>query len=176
MFDTLVRHTDDLSPGELQELRHMLEQTFGERYDDAAWGHCLGGNHFFLRYGGRLVSHVSLVPRLFEQGGQQLRGVYGESMATVPELQGKGIGSIVAAMATADVLLHYEIGAFAASKYHFYERLGWRKWSGPTFVMTSAGREPAAPGRGAVMALLPVGSKVDPNGDLTTDWRNGDIW
>ena len=176
MFETVIRHTGQLSVAELRELRDMLEETFGPRYDQVAWEHCLGGTHFLLRYQGQLVSHVSLVRRLFEQDGRPIEGVYGESMATVPALQGKGLGSILAAMATADVLLHYELGAFAASKYHFYERLGWRKWAGKTFVVTDSGRRPAAPDRGAVMALLPPGTVIDPERDLTTDWRPGDIW
>lgn len=176
LFETLVKRTDQLTAGELRELRSILEETFGPRFDDVAWEHCLGGTHYFLRYQGELVSHVSFAPRLLWQDGRRLNGVYGESMVTVPRLQGRGIGTIVAAMATADVSLHYEIGAFASSKYRFYERLGWRKWEGPTFVLTESGRRPAAPDRGAVMALLPKGSAIDPRGDLTTDWREGDIW
>ena len=176
MFETLVRPTNQLTTTQLSELRHLLEQTFGPRYDEVAWQHCLGGTHFLLRYNGELVSHVSLVPRLFEQAGRRLNGVYGESMVTIPNLQGKGIGTIIAAMATADILLHYELGAFAASKYHFYERLGWRKWAGPTYVADESGRRPAAPDRGAVMALIPPGGGIDLSGDLTTDWRPGDIW
>jgi GNAT superfamily N-acetyltransferase len=176
VFETVIRPTERLTAAQLDELRHLLDETFGPRFDNVAWEHCLGGTHFMLRYHGRLVSHVSLVPRLFEQGGRRINGVYGESMVTVPDLQGKGIGTIIAAMASADVLLHYELGAFAASKYHFYERLGWRKWAGPTFVLTESGRHPAAPERGAVMALIPPGSAVDAAHDLTTDWRPGDVW
>lgn len=176
LFEMLVRSTDQLTQVELRELRSMLEETFGSRYDDVTWEHCLGGRHYLLRYQGRLVSHVSLVPRLFEQGDRSINGVYGESMATIPQLQGKGIGTIPAAVATADIRLNYELGAFSASKYHFYERLGWRKWAGQTFVLTKSGRRPAAPDRGAVMALLPEGTTIDPYLDLTTDWRAGDIW
>lgn len=97
-------------------------------------------------------------------------------MATVPEFQGKGVGSIVATMAVAAINLDYEIGAFGASRYRFYERMGGKRWLGPTFVRTREGRRPAEPDRGAVMVLLPEGSTVDINGDLTTDWRTGDIW
>lgn len=176
MYKIDVRHTDELSPQEVDELRSMLVAVFGPRYDDTAWEHCLGGIHFLLRYQGRLVSHGSLVPRRFVQAGRELNGVYGESMATVKELQGSGLGTVVAALATAHIRLHYEIGAFGASKYHFYERLGWRRWQGPTFVLTEDGPRPAAPDRGSVMALLPAGSTVDLAADLATDWRSGDIW
>lgn len=176
MFEAYVRATHELSPGELDELRQMLERAFEGDYDATSWEHCLGGSHFMLRYKDELVSHAALVPRLLEQGDRRLRGVYGESMATVPELHGKGVGSVVAAMAVAAINLEYEIGAFGASRYHFYERMGARRWTGPTFVKTPDGRRPAAPARGAVMVLLSADSAVDIDGDLTTDWREGDIW
>jgi aminoglycoside 2'-N-acetyltransferase I len=171
-----VRNTDDFSPAELREIREMLEEVFGPRYDEQSWEHCLGGMHFLLRREGRLVAHGSLVPRRFVQGGRELNGVYGESMATVKDLQGSGLGTVVVALASAHVRLHYEIAAFGASKYHFYERLGWRRWQGPTFVLTEDGTRPASPERGSVMALIPADSAVDIGADLATSWRAGDIW
>ncbi|MEV7523853.1 GNAT family N-acetyltransferase [Streptomyces sp. NPDC091371] len=171
-----VRHTDEMAAGELAELRDMLVDCFSPRYDESAWAHCLGGTHYLLRHRGQLVSHGALIPRHFEQAGRELRGLYGESMATVPNLRGRGLGSIVLAAATADILMHHEIGVFAASKYHFYERLGWLKWPGETYVVAADGRRPAAPARGAVMYRLPPGSTIDPAGDLAADWRAGDIW
>jgi aminoglycoside 2'-N-acetyltransferase I len=176
MYEIEAKNTSEFSAQDLDELRSMLLGVFGPRYDETAWEHCLGGIHFLLRYQGRLVSHGSLVPRRFVQAERELNGVYGESMATVKDLQGSGLGTVVAALATAHIRLHYEIGAFGASKYHFYERLGWRRWQGPTFVLTQDGRAPAAPDRGSVMALLPPDSTVDPAGDLATQWRSGDIW
>ncbi|BBC38366.1 hypothetical protein SGFS_096600 [Streptomyces graminofaciens] len=171
-----TRTTEELGKGGRAELRTMLEGCFGERYGDTAWQHCLGGIHYLLRYRGELAAHGSLVPRWFKQGNVALRGMYGESMATVPHLRHRGLGSIVVAMATAEIRLHHEIGVFAASKYEFYERQGWQKWRGPTFVRTDEETLPAAPARGAVMFRLPVDSSVNPDADLTTDWRDGDIW
>ncbi|MBO1330799.1 GNAT family N-acetyltransferase [Streptomyces sp. VRA16 Mangrove soil] len=175
-FTVDVRRTDQLTPAELAELRAMLVECFGPRYDERSWQHCLGGLHYLLRYEDRLVSHGALVPRRFRQGGQDLDGVYGESMATLPALRHRGLGSVVVSMATAEIRLHHTIGVFAAGKYEFYERLGWRKWRGPTYVETAQGPRPAAPARGAVMFRLPQHSTIDPDADLTTDWRDGDIW
>lgn len=170
-----VRTTQELGEAGRAELRAMLELSF-PRYDGTSWDHCLGGVHYLVRYGGRLVCHGALVPRYFRQGSRTLNGVYGESMATVPDLRHRGLGSIVVAMATAEVRMHYDIGVFAASKYAFYERQGWQKWRGPTFVDDGPDTRPAAPDRGAVMFRLPENSTVSPDADLATDMRSGDIW
>lgn len=175
-FTVDVRRTEHLTRAERTELRDMLVTSFGERYDETSWQHCLGGIHYLLRQENQLVSHGALVPRRFRQGDRVVEGVYGESMATLPALRHHGLGSVVVAMATAEIRLHHPIGVFAAGRYEFYERLGWRKWRGPTFVSTAQGPRPAAPARGAVMFRLPLHSDLDPDADLTTDWRDGDIW
>jgi aminoglycoside 2'-N-acetyltransferase I len=172
-----VRHTEQLSEEELDELKAMLKAVFGtERYTDESWEHCLGGIHYLLRYGDRLVAHGALVPRYLRQGGRVLRGVYGESMATLNDWRNFGFGSAIVAMATAEIRRNYDIGVFAASRYGFYQRLGWDKWRGPTFVETEHGIEPKGPDRGAVMFRLPDHSTVDPDADLTTISRSGDDW
>ncbi|MET7477439.1 GNAT family N-acetyltransferase [Streptomyces sp. NPDC005648] len=171
-----VRHTEELSEKELHELRKMLVEVFGARYDDNAWDHCLGGIHYLLRYGDKLVAHGALVPRYMRQGDRVLRGMYGESMATLDDWCHRGFGSTIVAMATAEIRLNYDIGVFAASKYSFYERLGWDKWRGQTFVETEHGIEARGPDRGAVMFRLPRHSTVDPDGDLITNLRSGDPW
>ncbi|MEW2115280.1 GNAT family N-acetyltransferase [Streptomyces sp. NPDC005474] len=172
-----VRHTEQLSKQERHDLRTMLEKVFGRsRYTDESWEHCLGGVHYLLRYGDTLVAHGALVPRYLRQGDRVLRGVYGESMATLYDWRELGFGSIIVAMATANVRNNYDIGVFAASKYAFYERLGWEKWRGPTFIETEHGIEPRGPARGAVMFRLPKHSTIDPDAELVTDMRKGDPW
>jgi aminoglycoside 2'-N-acetyltransferase I len=172
-----VRHTEQLGEEELGELKAMLTSVFGEeRYTEEAWEHCLGGVHYLLRYGDQLVAHGALVPRDLRQGGKVLHGVYGESMATLKDWRRRGFGSVIVAMATAEIRRNYDIGVFAASKYEFYQRLGWQKWRGPTFVETEHGIEAKGPERGAVMFRLPDNSDVDPDADLTTLSRSGDDW
>jgi hypothetical protein len=175
-FTVLARYSAELTGAELDELREFLGGVFGPRYGDDAWQHCLGGTHFLLRYDDRLAAHMANVPRTFWQAERCLRGVYGESMATARHLQGRGLGTVVATLAAADAKLHYEIGALGASKYAFYERLGWRRWAGGTYVVDDGRRRPAAPATGSVLFLLPPGSEIDPSADLCTSWRPGDIW
>ncbi|MFC8671086.1 GNAT family N-acetyltransferase [Streptomyces griseorubiginosus] len=172
-----VRHTEKLDEKELKELKGMLESVFGkERYTQESWEHCLGGIHYLLRYGDKLVAHGALVPRYLRQGDMELRGVYGESMATLSDWRNLGFGTAIVALATAEIRRNYDIGVFAGSRYGFYRRLGWDKWRGPTFVETARGIELKGPDRGAVMFWLPDHSIVDPDADLTTISRSGDDW
>ena len=57
----------------------------------------------------------------------------------------------------------------------FYASLGWQQWRGPTFALTPSGvvRTPDADGG---IYVLPVSAALDLDGELTCDWRDGDVW
>ncbi|MFI6940230.1 GNAT family N-acetyltransferase [Streptomyces sp. NPDC050418] len=182
-IDLSIRVTSTLSDEEREELLGMLREAFGpgrdgapHRYDETSWQHCQGGTHFLLRHEGRLASHAALVPRTVEQGGLQWRCAYGESMATLPDLRHLGLGTCLLALASQEVKNAYDIGAFGASKYGYYGRMGWERWPGRTFHLKDGKRAESCANGGDVMYLLPDHSAIDPNGELTIDWREGDIW
>jgi aminoglycoside 2'-N-acetyltransferase I len=71
----------------------------------------------------------------------------------------------------------YEIGALGTGEFGFYERLGWRRWRGPTSVRTEHGRERTPDEDGYVMVLLtPASPVLDWNAELSCEWRPGDVW
>ncbi len=55
-------------------------------------------------------------------------------MGTVGHRQGEGLGSIVMSEASALVGTRLDLGALSTGRHRFYERLGWERWHGPTFV------------------------------------------
>ena len=63
-----------------------------------------------------------------------LRTGYVEAVATAPASQGSGIGSAVMTAAGAFIAGGFEFGLLATGAIHFYERLGWRAWAGPSSV------------------------------------------
>jgi aminoglycoside 2'-N-acetyltransferase I len=69
----------------------------------------------------------------------------------------------------------YELGALAAAEPAFYEALGWRRWQGPTAALTPSGivRTPEEDGS---IYVLPGSAPLDLSGELTCDWRDGDLW
>jgi aminoglycoside 2'-N-acetyltransferase I len=49
------------------------------------------------------------------------------------------------------------------------------RWRGPTSALTPSGIVRTADADGAVF-VLQVGVPLDLDGELTSDWRDGDVW
>ena len=71
----------------------------------------------------------------------------------------------------------FELGALGTGRHHFYERLGWITWKGPTFVRTPEGPRRTPDEDGYVLVLPTLASpELDPAGSISCDWRSGDAW
>ena len=144
--------TEDLGSAALDELRSMLEYSFGEAYDQAAWENCLGGMHFFIRHREKLIGHASVIPRFIAIGGTEFRAGYMESAAMLPEYRGRLYGTAVVAAASAYTLDEFDLGALATGSTAFYERTRWKAWTGRSFVVRDGVVTAASP-HGKVMVL-----------------------
>ena len=71
----------------------------------------------------------------------------------------------------------YDLGALGASEdgAALYAARGWRIWQGPTSTLTPTGIVRTADDDGCVY-VLPVAVDLDLQGELTCDWREGDVW
>jgi aminoglycoside 2'-N-acetyltransferase I len=71
----------------------------------------------------------------------------------------------------------YELGALGTGSPAFYERLGWLRWRGPTFVHTDRGLERTPEEDGGVLVLpTPTSPAIDLDAPISCDWRPGDVW
>jgi aminoglycoside 2'-N-acetyltransferase I len=69
------------------------------------------------------------------------------------------------------------MGALGTGAHHFYERLGWRTWRGPTSVRTVTGERRTPDEDGFVMILTtPTSPALDLDLPLSCEWRPGDVW
>ena len=57
----------------------------------------------------------------------------------------------------------------------FYTGRGWQQWQGRTSALTPNGIVPTPDDDGGVY-VLPVAVPLDLSGELTCDWREGDVW
>jgi aminoglycoside 2'-N-acetyltransferase I len=57
----------------------------------------------------------------------------------------------------------------------FYAARGWQLWLGPSSALTPRGIERTEDADGAIY-VLPVHVPLDLSGELTCDWREGDVW
>ncbi|MFJ1766109.1 GNAT family N-acetyltransferase [Amycolatopsis sp. NPDC088138] len=172
-----LAHTGQLPAALLDSVRTLLEGAFKD-FDLPGWENTLGGMHALTFDGDELVGHASLVQRRLLHGDRVLNTGYVEGVAVHPGHRRRGIAS--ALMAEMEALLGgYEAGALSASTAGapLYAARGWQLWRGPTFALTPSGIQRTADDDGAVYVFpgrAPL--DLDLDGELTADWRAGDVW
>jgi aminoglycoside 2'-N-acetyltransferase I len=158
-------------------VRPLLDDAFDGRFDDTDWDHTLGGWHVVVTDGGTVVAHAAVVARELQVDGRPVAAGYVEAVGTAPGRQGQGLGTL--AMVEIDRLVrrHHQLGALATSAQRFYERLGWERWRGPTFVRTGDElvRTPEEDDGIMVLRFGPTAT-IDLTASLSCEARAGDDW
>ena len=148
-----------------------------ERFTEEDWQHAIGGTHFLLEIDGEIVTHASVVEREIHVGGRPLRTGYVEAVATAPEREDEGFGSMVMTDVTGFIRGSFELGMLGTGRHHFYERLGWVAWAGPAFVRTTDGLRRTPDEEGDLLVLrTPTTPAIDDHAPISCDWRPGDVW
>lgn len=177
MTEVRMAHTADLDVAVLRAARVLLDEVFEGDIDDDDWEHALGGVHALVWEGSELVGHASLVQRRLLHGGRALRTGYVEGVGVRADRRGRGYGA--AMMRELERLLRgaYDLGALGASDeaVGFYGARGWRAWQGPTSVLAPTGVTRTEEDDGCVF-VFPLAAPLDLSGELTCDWRGGDVW
>lgn len=173
---TLV-HTAHLGPDVRRAARDLVDRAFGGGFADEDWGHALGGLHALVHEGGDLVAHGAVVARHLLHGDRTLRVGYVEAVAVHPDRRRRGHASSVMAALEEVVRDGYDAGGLSAAptSVALYAARGWQQWRGATWALTPAGRVRTPEDDDAVF-VLPSGVALDLAGDLTCDWRAGDLW
>ena len=174
---THVFKTSEASPGLLEGVRHLLDQAYGGDSSEEDWEHTLGGWHVVILDGGAPISHAAVVPRVLEAAGRALRTGYVEGVGTAPGRQGRGLGTR-AMRALAPVLKdNFEVGALSTGRHGFYERLGWERWRGPTFVRSGQRLIRTEDDDDALMVLrFGPSLELDLTAPISCEARSGDPW
>ncbi|MEJ7583956.1 MAG: GNAT family N-acetyltransferase [Acidimicrobiales bacterium] len=176
MSEVHVLRTEHMAPHLLAEIRALLLACFEGDFSNEDWEHALGGWHVVV-VDGAPVGHAAVIERMIEIGGRNLRAGYVEGVASAPARQGEGLGSTV--MEHIGQLLHtcFEIGVLSTGAHAFYERLGWERWQGPTFVRDGL-EVTRTPDEDDGIMVLRYGTEVDLNCALpiSCETRPGDDW
>lgn len=172
-----VGHTADLGAADLVAARQLLDEVFDGDFDDADWEHCLGGLHVLLHDGAALIGHASVVQRRLLHDGRALRAGYVEGVGVHPAHRRRGHARVIMTEVERVVGAAYDLGALGASEdaVDLYAGRGWLAWRGPTAALTPRGIERTPDEDGAVF-VLPARVPLDLDGELTCDWRAGDVW
>jgi aminoglycoside 2'-N-acetyltransferase I len=173
--------TDQLDPGQRSRVTTLCEAAFGESWR-TAWDEVGPGLHVLLEESGHLVSHALIVDRQLYAGTEPevvLDVGYVEWVATSPDRQGQGLGRSVMTEVGRIIRDEFALGALTTGSMSFYEKSGWERWAGPTFVRMSDGdrvRSPAADGHVLVLRTPRTPAMLDLAGPIACDWRRGDPW
>ncbi len=175
--DVEVLATSDVSAPVLERVRRMCDLAWGGDFSDDDWDHTLGGTHVIVRDAGTVVAHAAVVARTMWFDDRQLEVGYVEGVVTDPDRRRRGFGR-AAMQGAADVIRStYPVGLLATGVHGFYERLGWERWRGPTFVRTPTGLVRTLDEDDGIMVLrFGPSADLDVTASLTCEERAGDDW
>jgi len=168
-------HTADVDAETLAGIRALMDEVFRGDYSDDDWDHALGGMHIWTTGDdGAVVGHASVVRRQLLHAGRTLRCGYVEAVGVRESHRRRGVAGGLMETAARIVRGGYDIGALSSTEQAMplYERMGWQRWRGPLSALTPRGVEPAPD----EVFVLPVHGELDLDGELTCDWRDGDVW
>jgi aminoglycoside 2'-N-acetyltransferase I len=176
MTEVRTAHTADLDTATFEAARALLYEVFDDMAEDD-WEHALGGVHALVQEGTELIGHASLIQRRLLHGGRALRTGYVEGVGVRSDRRGRGHGAAMMDALERVIRGAYDLGALGATDEAagFYASRGWKLWQGPTSALTPTGVERTEDADGAVFVFA-MTVPLDVSGELTCDWRDGDVW
>ncbi len=173
----IVRRSARLTDLELAKLRALLDVAYDGDFGDDDWLHALGGQHVLAFDGNELIAHASVVERELLHQEWRWKTGYVEALAVAPARRRAGLGSKVMEQVELIIQNEFELGALSTTDLalRLYERRGWQRWRGTTWVQTPSGPV-RTPDDDDSLFVWPVTAPIDARGSLTCDFRNGDVW
>lgn len=134
-----------------------------------------GGIHVLAYRAQELVGHAVVTTRWLQPEGQPiLRTAYVDAVATLPEVQGEGIGSRVMRH-LASVIPDFELACLETEHESFYARLGWEAWRGPLAGRKGTEITPTPDQTGIMILRLARTPPLDLDSLLVVEY-DGRIW
>jgi aminoglycoside 2'-N-acetyltransferase I len=173
-LDFKIIHSSDIDPKLKARVIALCNRAYAEEltplfetFRDAT--HVLG----FME--GSLVSHAMWVTRWLQPGNSPLlRTAYVEMVATKPENQREGFATAIMRRLTSTISA-FDLGALSPADTTLYSRLGWVFWRGPLFIRY--GGNLIATSNERIMVLrLPKTPRLDMDGPISAEWREGELW
>jgi aminoglycoside 2'-N-acetyltransferase I len=162
----------------LVSIRRLLDTAFRDEFSDDDWAHCLGGTHSLIVHDEHVLAHAAVVARTIIVGSWEFRAGYVEGVGVAPARRGEGLGSAVMTAINEVIRKRFELGVLATGEWHFYERLGWERWLGPSWTLQRGGRRlrTAAEDDGIMVYRTQHSELVDSTSSITCEDRVGDCW
>ena len=171
-----LAHTADLDAGTLAAARALMYDVFDDM-TETDWEHALGGMHVVARDGADVIGHASVIQRRLLHRGRALRAGYVEAVGVRSDRRRQGVGSALMQPLERIIQTAYELGALGATDeaVDFYLGRGWELWRGRACAFTPDGIVRTVEDEGAIYILRGT-TPLDVDGEITCDWRDGDVW
>lgn len=168
--------SDALDAGTRASLRRLWDAAF-EDFDDFDAAHSFGDLHALVRDGGEVVAHASVVPRTLLIGSEAWAAGYVEGVAVAPARQRRRLGTAVMTALQGCFPGRYQVAMLGTGEHAFYERLGWERWRGPSYVIRD-GLPVRTPedDDGLMVLRLPESLGIDLTAAVACEDRPGDAW
>lgn len=173
----VVAHTSELTAETLAATEAMLRAAFDGDFTDDDWEHCLGGMHVLVLEGDEPTAHAAVVQRRLLHRRRALRSGYIEGVAVRGDRRGQGYAATVMDAVESICAAAYDIGALGATDraLGFYTARGWLPWRGTCSALTPEGIV-STPADAESLLVLPGDAEIDPGGEITCDYRPGELW
>ena len=178
VVDVVTLSSDQLDAAARADLRALWTRAFDDRFDDHDAEHAYGGVHVVVRAADRPVCHASAVPRQVRFGdGPWCTIGYVEAVATDPERQGEGLGRRTMQVLQREIAARWPVAMLSTGRATgFYESLGWERWRGLSYTLTSSGVVPDGEHGGLMVLRLDRSVVPDLTVAVTCEDRPGDAW
>ena len=177
MATTRVLTTAEVPSELLVDIRRLLDESFAGHFSEDDWEHGLGGWHAIVTDGGAVVAHAAVVARTLHVAERPVRAGYVENVGAAPARERQGLATLAMTEINDVLRREFDMGALSTGAHPFYERLGWERWQGPTFVRSGAELIRTEDEDDGLMVLrFGPSADVDLTESLTCTDRPGEAW
>jgi len=177
VLETCVFTDGEIRPDVLAQIRRLVFGAYAGDFSEEDWEHTRGGWRVVVFDGGAPVSHAAVVARVLQVAQRTLQTGYVEGVATIAERRRQGLGALVMSHATSLVQTKFEMGALSTRSPSFFERFGWERWRGHSFVRDGVELVRTADEDEGLMVLRSGPSAgIDLVAPIVCERRPGDDW
>ncbi len=165
-----------LTAAQRTEIRALLDAAFEGDFSDADADHAAGGIRVLATDGDTIIGHAALVGRQMQFNGVTVTVGYVEGVAVHPDRQGQRHGSVLMRMIDENAQKTYALTMLSTGVQEFYEKLGWVRFLGKSYVSENGQMVRTADEDAGLMVLAEHPSWNVAGCQIVCDWRIGDVW
>ena len=167
----------EISLDVLAQIRRVVFEAYANDFSAEDWQHTCGGWRVVVFDDGVPVAHAAVVPRALQVADETFEAGYVEGVATTTQRRRAGLGALVMESVTTLEQTAFELGALSTGSHTFYERFGWERWRGPSFVRNGEALiRTEGEDDGLMVLRCGPSADIDLAARIVCEPRSGDDW